>query len=84
MSDLGYVLLFLSVGTFFAVHCSRATMREWKAGRALGGKWGDYDRETSPLGFWIVMSGNTLAATMGVLFLLIGFVYLLIYLGWIE
>jgi hypothetical protein len=81
VSDLGYIALFLCVGGFFAVHCSLATVREWKAGRALGGQWGDYDREASPAGFWLIMTGNALAAVMGAALLLIGLVYLSAYLG---
>jgi hypothetical protein len=59
-------------------------MRELRAGRALGGKWGDHERETSPLRFWVLMIGNALAAVMGGAFLLFGLVALLAYLGWIK
>ena len=59
-------------------------MRERRKGRALGGKWGDYERETSPVGFWLIMTGNAVAALMGGAFLLFGVSYLLAYLGWIK
>ena len=84
MTDLGYIALLLSVGSFFAVHCSRATMREWGAGRALGGRWGDHERDTPSIAFWLIMTGNALAAIMGGVFLLLGLVYLLADLGCIK
>jgi hypothetical protein len=59
-------------------------MGEWRAGRALGGRWGDYERETSPVGFWLVMTGNALAAVMGCVLSVFGLLYLLVYPGWLR
>ena len=84
MSDLGYIILFLTLGAFLAVHCSRATVREWRAGQGLGGRWGAHDRETSPVGFWLVMAANAFAVMLGACFLIIGLVYLFVDLGWIS
>ena len=84
MSDLAYIVLFLLSGGFFAVHCSRATVREWRAGQALGGKYGDYEREKEPVGFWMIMAGNALAALFGNFLLLFGIVGLLAYFGWAK
>ena len=72
MSDLGYALSLLVVGAVFAVHCSRATLKEYRNGRALAGIFGDYDRETSPIGFWIVIAANAEAALLGLAFLIGG------------
>jgi hypothetical protein len=74
----------LVVGGFFAVHCSRATLKEYRSGRALAGKYGDYDRETSPVGFWVVIGMNAVAALLGVGFFVAGVAGLLGYAGLIR
>jgi hypothetical protein len=84
MSDLAYALMFTAIGAFFLVHCSRATLKEFKSGRALAGEFGDYDRETSPVGFWVVVTANAAAALIGAGFLFAGIVGLLGYAGLIR
>ena len=60
------------IGAFFTIHCTLASFREFRAGRALGGKFRDHDRKTSPVGFWAIMSGNIGAIFMGVGFIIVG------------
>ena len=59
-------------GAFFAIHCTLASVREYRAGRALGGEFGDHDRNASPIGFWAIMAGNMGAVLMGVIFIIVG------------
>jgi len=79
MSDLGRVLLPLAVGGLMAVHCSRATLKEFCSGQALAGIFGNYDREASPVGFWVVTLTNGAAALLGIILLIAGIVGLLAY-----
>jgi hypothetical protein len=79
-SNLGNAIL-LAVGALFSIHCTLATVREYRAGRALGGKFGDHDRTTSPAGFWTIMAGNGLAVLMGIAFVICGVLGLMGYLN---
>ena len=60
------------IGAFFAIHCTLASVREYRAGRALGGEFGDHGRNASPVGFWAIMAGNIGAVLMGVGFIIVG------------
>jgi hypothetical protein len=75
----GYGVLVLA-GAFFAIHCTLASIREYRAGRAVGGEFGDYDRIGSPAGFWTMMAGNAGAAFMGVGFIVVGILGMLGYI----
>lgn len=67
-------------GAFFAIHCTLATVREYRTGRALGGKYGDYDRKSSPARFWAITTGNAGAVLMGVGFIIVGILGMLGYI----
>jgi hypothetical protein len=80
MSDLQLSLLLIATGAFFSIHCTRASLKELRSGQALGWPFGDYDRTDSPIGFWLIMSGNFAAVVMGMIFLIAGLLGLLTYL----
>jgi hypothetical protein len=67
-------------GAFFVIHCTLASVREYRAGRVLGGKFGDFDRKASPAGFWAIMAGNLGAVLMGVGFIVVGILGMLGYI----
>jgi hypothetical protein len=74
--DLAYGLFFLVVGSFFAIHCTRATLSEFRSGVALGHHYSMVRRSRSPIAFWLIIVGNGLAAFMGLGFLTLGIVSL--------
>lgn len=65
-------LLLVAIGGAFLVHCSMATRREFKAGRARSLYDKAYSREQQPIGFWLTLALNMFAAAMGLAFLVIG------------
>jgi hypothetical protein len=67
MQDFGLALLIVAVGGFFALHCPLATRRELRDGVARGAHGGAYRRSTQPVGFWMVIAMNLLAALLGLL-----------------
>jgi hypothetical protein len=79
MRDFWIALLMIVCGVFFTVHCSVAARRELRSGRALGGKFGNYDRASAPVSFWLVTAGNLVAAAMGAFFIFVGSIGLLVY-----
>jgi len=78
-------LWLLVIGAVFALHCSRATIKEFRAGRALGGwRFGDWDRDKNTGAFWFLIVANALAALMGFAFVGLGILALSGSTGWIK
>ena len=58
---------FLGIGLFFAVHCTRAGLKELRNGVAEAGR--EYVRDEEPIAFWFCIVLTFLAAAMGLFFI---------------
>ncbi|MGN6121321.1 MAG: hypothetical protein ACTHOJ_00035 [Sphingomonas oligoaromativorans] len=63
-NEIASAVLMVAVGGGLAVHCSRAAIREVRAGEGRS-RFGAYRRDDDPLRFWGVVVGTALAALLG-------------------
>ena len=76
MNDFAFAIILAVGGGILTAHCSRMTWREVRTGIAKA-QYADYRRSTRPVAFWIVIVGNSLAAALGAIFLIIGLLVLI-------